>query len=41
MKYDFDTIIDRLGTGSVRWDNARKKYGEPELIPLTTADMDF
>lgn len=41
MKYDFDTIIDRRGTGSVRWDNARKKYGEPELIPLTTADMDF
>lgn len=41
MKYDFDTIIDRRGTGSVRWDNVRKKYGEPDLIPLTTADMDF
>lgn len=41
MKYDFDVVIDRRETGSVRWDNTRRKYGEPELIPLTTADMDF
>lgn len=41
MKYNFDEIIDRRGTGSVRWDMARKKYNEPDLIPLTTADMDF
>ena len=41
MKYNFDEIIDRRGTGSVRWDMARKKYNEPNLIPLTTADMDF
>lgn len=41
MKYDFDKVIDRKGTGSVRWDTVISKFGEPELIPLTTADMDF
>ena len=41
MKYDFDEVIDRRGTGSVRWDNNIRKYGEPDLIPLTTADMDY
>ena len=41
MHYDFDEIIDRRGTGSYRWSGLSEKYGEPELIPLTTADMGF
>ena len=41
QKYDFDTVINRRHTGSLRWDVAIEKYQEPELIPLTTADMDF
>ena len=41
MQYDFDQVISRKGTGSVRWDTVEEKYGEPDLIPLTTADMDF
>lgn len=41
MKYNFDEVIDRRGTGAVRWDTVMDKYGEAELIPLTTADMDF
>lgn len=41
MTYDFDKVIDRRGTGSVRWDTVVSKFGEPDLIPLTTADMDF
>lgn len=41
MKIDFDEILDRRGTGSVRWDAAPRRYGEPDLIPLTTADMGF
>ena len=40
-RYDFDQVISRKGTGSVRWDGVEAKYGEPDLIPLTTADMDF
>ena len=41
MTYHFDCIISRKGTGSIRWDTVEEKYGEPDLIPLTTADMDF
>lgn len=34
---DFDRIIDRRGTGSVKWD----RYGDRDVIPLWVADMDF
>lgn len=36
MKYDFDEIIERRGTGCVKFDKAPKG-----LIPLWVADMDF
>lgn len=36
MKYDFDEMIDRRGTGCVKFDKAPKG-----LIPLWVADMDF
>ena len=35
MKYDFDSVIDRHGTGSLKWD-----VKENEL-PMWVADMDF
>lgn len=35
MKYDFDTVIDRRNTGSLKWD-----VKENEL-PMWVADMDF
>lgn len=41
MHYDFDQVIERRGTGSSKWDGAIAKYGDPDLLPLTTADMDF
>ena len=41
MKYDFDQIIDRKGTGCIKYDSA-SEFGKPEgLIPLWIADMDF
>ncbi|MDR0250434.1 MAG: pyridoxal phosphate-dependent aminotransferase [Burkholderiales bacterium] len=41
MKYDFDTVIDRCGTNSMKYDFARER-GKPEgLLPLWVADMDF
>ncbi len=41
MSTRFDTIIDRRGTGSVKYDLARER-GKPEgLLPLWVADMDF
>ncbi|MFH2101801.1 MAG: PatB family C-S lyase [Chloroflexota bacterium] len=36
MPHDFDSVIDRRGTGSIKW----KLYG-PEVLPLWVADMDF
>ena len=35
--FDFDTIINRRGTGSYKWDTPE----DPEAIPLWVADMDF
>ena len=37
MKYDFDELVERRGTGCVKWDES--KY--PDVIPLWVADMDF
>jgi cysteine-S-conjugate beta-lyase len=35
--FDFDTPVDRRGTGSFKWD----RYGKRDVIPLWVADMDF
>lgn len=41
MAYDFDTVVNRRGTNSVKYDFA-KKLGKPEgILPLWVADMDF
>ncbi len=41
MKPDFDTIIDRHGTNSVKYDFARER-GKPQgVLPMWVADMDF
>lgn len=36
-EFDFDTPVDRRGTGSFKWD----RYGGRDVIPLWVADMDF
>lgn len=36
-KYNFDEIIDRRGTNSVKWDLA----SDAEVLPMWVADMDF
>ena len=37
MKYDFDSVVNRRGTGCVKWDETDKE----DVIPLWVADMDF
>ncbi len=37
MNFDFDTPVDRRGTGSLKWD----KYAGRDVLPLWVADMDF
>ncbi|KAA5535549.1 MalY/PatB family protein [Paenimyroides baculatum] len=36
MQYNFDEVIDRRGTNSVKWDLC-----EPDVLPMWVADMDF
>ena len=40
-KYDFDQIIDRSNTNSVKVDSLKEVFGKDNLIPLWVADMDF
>ena len=37
MKYNFDELTKRRGTGCVKWDEAPS----PDVIPMWVADMDF
>lgn len=37
MKYNFDEIIPRRHTGSVKWDSA----ADDDVLPMWVADMDF
>lgn len=37
MNYDFENILERRNSGSVKWDH----YPEKEILPMWVADMDF
>lgn len=39
--YDFDTVVDRNGTGSMKWDTAPAITKQAGTIPLSVADMEF
>ena len=41
MRYDFDTIIDRRDTNSVKYDLRGKIFGKEDVLPMWVADMDF
>lgn len=41
MAYDFDKIIDRKGTGALKYDVLKERYGRDDLLPLWVADLDF
>lgn len=38
---DFDNVIERRNTNSVKWDSIVSTYKEEDLLPLWVADMDF
>ncbi len=40
-KYDFETIIDRRGTGCLKWDAWSARDHAADDLPLWVADMDF
>ncbi|MGX8833841.1 MalY/PatB family protein [Amedibacillus sp. YH-ame6] len=41
MIYDFDKIIDRLGTYSTQWDYIEDRFGRKDLLPFSISDTDF
>lgn len=40
-EYNFDEIIDRKNTNSLKWDYAEKRGKPKDILPLWVADMDF
>jgi cystathionine beta-lyase len=41
VKYDFDTVIDRRNTNSLKYDFAKERGKSDGLLPMWVADMDF
>lgn len=41
MTYDFDKVIDRCGTESMKWVYPRKVLKVEDALPMWVADMDF
>ncbi|HCW50880.1 MAG TPA: cystathionine beta-lyase [Clostridiales bacterium] len=41
MRYDFDKVIDRRGTGSAKWDLNEELFGTDDVLDMWVADMDF
>ncbi|MFX1428268.1 MAG: aminotransferase class I/II-fold pyridoxal phosphate-dependent enzyme, partial [Promethearchaeota archaeon] len=41
--FNFDRVIDRSKSTSAKWDKTvlEKRYGDPDLIAMWVADMDF
>ena len=41
MRYDFDMVIERRGTNCLKYDFARERGKQENVLPLWVADMDF
>jgi len=41
MAYDFDQVINRYNSNSLKWDAVGERFGDPDLLPMWVADMDF
>ena len=41
MKYDFDKLINRADTNCVKYDLRKQVFGNPDVLPMWVADMDF
>ena len=38
---DWDVLIERNHTDSIKWDGVAAFVGKPDLLPFWVADMDF
>ena len=41
MSFDFETLVRREGTASVKWDGRKGYFNSEDLLPMWVADMDF
>jgi len=41
LKNNFNEIVDRKSTESVKWNGVKSLYGRDDVIPMWVADMDF
>ncbi|MCL7747894.1 MalY/PatB family protein [Halalkalibacter alkaliphilus] len=41
MSKQFDEIVERRGTNSMKWDMTKQRFGKEDLLPMWVADMDF
>jgi len=41
MQYNFDEVVDRTNTSSIKWDARQNVFGNPDVLPMWVADMDF
>lgn len=41
MKYNFDSVPERRGTSSIKWDFTEKFFSASDILPMWVADMDF
>ncbi|HRW93771.1 MAG TPA: MalY/PatB family protein [Thermotogota bacterium] len=39
--YDFESIIERKGSDSIKWDYLEDHFGTDDALPMWVADMDF
>lgn len=40
-QFDFNKIVERRGSGALKYDGLQERYGNPDLLPMWVADMDF
>ena len=41
MGFDFDTVVNRKGTNSLKYDFSKERGKPEDILPLWVADMDF
>jgi cysteine-S-conjugate beta-lyase len=41
MTMDFDRVVERMETGSYKWDQVEALFGDRDILPMWVADMDF
>jgi cystathionine beta-lyase len=41
MHYNFDEIVNRTGTDSLKYDGRKLYFGKEDILPMWVADMDF